>query len=201
MKSKKDIKLYLAGPEVFLPNAVEHAEMQRELCRQYGFIGLHPMDNNIAISVQVYETAVKIYRGDVCQIRECDIVVANCNQFRGVLIDDGTAYELGFGNALGKPSYGYRIDACRCVIRAFEKKFAFFARESGYYIDADGYIFVDEFGTVINLMMQCGMTEHGGRLVIGSFEDCLRAIRDDLDKGVLIIPDTKGRQWNRRKYR
>ena len=52
-------------------------------------------------------TATRIYRGDIGQIKACDIVIANCNAFRGALIDDGTAYELGYGNALGKPAYGY----------------------------------------------------------------------------------------------
>src|SRR5271156_113141 len=100
-------KLYLAGPEVFLPNALENAEKQRELCHKYGFVPLHPMDNNLDLGNKDMDTAMRIYLGDVGQIQQCDIVVANCNDFRGVCMDDGTAYELGYGNALKKPSYGY----------------------------------------------------------------------------------------------
>ena len=95
-------KLYLAGPEVFRPDAIEYARTQRSLCVQYGFVGLHPMDNNIDLSDSSMRTATGIYRGDIGQIKACDIVIANCNAFRGALIDDGTAYELGYGNALGK---------------------------------------------------------------------------------------------------
>ena len=31
-------KLYLAGPEVFRPDALEYAQTQQSLCVQYGFI-------------------------------------------------------------------------------------------------------------------------------------------------------------------
>lgn len=190
---KKDVKLYLAGPEVFRPDAREHADIQCELCRKYGFIGLHPMDNNVDIANSSYETAVKRYRGDVNQVRVCDIVVANCNSFRGLLIDDGTAYELGFSNALGKPSYGYIKDSRSYRTRAIAEGLNV-RLPSGNYADRNGYVYVDDFGTLINLMMQCGMTEHGGRLVVGSFEYCLAAIRQDLDSGALVLQKRKERK-------
>jgi len=180
-------KVYLAGPEVFLPNAVEYAHWQVALCRQYGFIGLHPMDNNIAIVDKSLATAMKIYRGDVCQIKECDIVVANCNQFRGGLMDDGTAYELGYGNALGKPSYGYIEDALSYNERIRKYEEGHGGVSPGIDRDQNGYILTEDF-TLINPMMQCGMSAHGGRLIVGSFEDCLKAIRHDVDCGSLFPP-------------
>ncbi|MDP3779282.1 MAG: nucleoside 2-deoxyribosyltransferase [bacterium] len=187
MSRQKDVKLYLAGPEVFLPNAVEYAEVQRELCRQYGFVGLHPMDNNIQGMDSTYGTATRIYRGDVAQVRKCDIVIANCNPFRGLLIDDGTSYELGFCNGLGKPSYGYIRDGRSYNQRAMDIGVAAHDPAEGMLTDDQGYAFVDDFTTLINLMMQCGMTEHGGRLVVGSFEDCLKAVRSDIDTGILML--------------
>ncbi|MBI2463151.1 MAG: nucleoside 2-deoxyribosyltransferase [Candidatus Spechtbacteria bacterium] len=179
-------KLYLAGPEVFLPNAVENAEIQRQLCRKYGFTPLHPMDNNSGIDFNGgMDTAMKIYRGDIQQIQQCHFVVANCNSFRGVCMDDGTAYELGYGNALGKPSYGYIRDLRGLVERTLAgyqcKPF-----EGGVYVDRDGYIVVDDFGTSINLMMQCGMMFGGGVLVEGDFEACLKVMRADIDSGRFI---------------
>ena len=107
MKAADDPKVYLAGPEVFRPDAREYAQTQRTLCVRYGFVGLHPMDNNVDLSDRSMRTATRIYRADVGQIQACDLVVANCNAFRGALMDDGTAYELGYANALGKPTYGY----------------------------------------------------------------------------------------------
>ncbi|RMF87335.1 MAG: hypothetical protein D6736_13070 [Nitrospinota bacterium] len=216
MAEEKRAKLYLAGPEVFLPDAVEKAREQQALCARYGFIGLHPIDNNIDVQerdptqiLEIYRairlfrgdvhallvrfstdallSALKIYMGDIHQIYQCDIVVANCNPFRGALIDDGTAYELGFGNALGKPSYGY-IDQMIPAVENIVKRYPCTIREDGVPVDQDGYLVVDDFGTAINLMMQCGMLMSGGRLIEGNFEHCLQAIRADLDSGTLRLP-------------
>src|SRR5712672_3167852 len=43
---------YLAGPDVFLPNAAAHAARKVEICRQYGLRGLPPLNEDI-------ETAAK----------------------------------------------------------------------------------------------------------------------------------------------
>ena len=56
-------------------------------------------------------------------------------------------------------------------------------------IDQEGYLVTEDFGTSINLLMQCGMMENGGRLVEGDFEACLRAICEDLENGTLILPN------------
>jgi nucleoside 2-deoxyribosyltransferase len=216
MTKSRAPKLYLAGPEVFLPNALEKAAAQRALCEKYGFLGLHPLDNNIDTmhpdvakirelyqAIKLYRgdikkllacfghdailIAIQIYLGDIQQITLCDIVVANCNAFRGALIDDGTAYELGFGNALGKPSYGY-IDTMIPAVQNIRNRYPCTTGPAGIPIDQDGYLVVDDFGTAINLMMQCGMMLSGGRLIEGNFERCLQAIRADLDAGVLQLP-------------
>lgn len=178
-------RLYLAGPEVFLPNAKEHAEVQRALCIKYDFEPLHPMDNNLDLGNRDIKTALRIYNGDVKQIRRCDIVVANCNGFRGVCMDDGTAYELGYGNALQKPSYGYICELTDLVTRTVRDYPC--RNDVDPPIDREGYAVVDAFGTSINLMMQCGMLWHRGRLVEGDFEVCLKAIRHDLDVGELVL--------------
>ncbi len=57
----------------------------------------------------------------------------------------------------------------------------------GQQVDEDGFLLVDDFGTSINLMLQCGMLDSGGRLVEGDFEGCLKAIRQDLDSGQLLL--------------
>lgn len=184
MKHKR--KLYLAGPEVFLPNAIEYADIQRKLCRNYDFVPLHPMDNNLDLDTNDIATAMRVYRADISQIEKCDVVIANCNPFRGVCIDDGTSYELGYGNALGKPSYGYvdtLISSTERVIRSYPCTMS----RGGVYIDIDGYIIVNDFGTSINLMPQCGIAFRGGTLVEGDFEKCLKTLRADIDSGKLIL--------------
>ena len=181
-------KIYIAGPEVFLPNALQRAEEQRELCVKYGFIPLHPMDNALDLGNKDYATAVRIYRGDVSQVRECDIIAANCNPFRGVCMDDGTAHELGMADALFKVLYGY-ISKLESLVERTIRDYptTLLDAVTGLHVDREGYAVTDAFSTSINLMMQCGMTESGGRLVEGNFEACLRAIREDLDVGRLEL--------------
>jgi len=179
-------KLYLAGPEVFLPNALENAEKQRALCHQYGFEPIHPMDNNVDPGKRDIGTALRIYLADVAQIHQCDIVVANCNPFRGVCMDDGTAYELGYGNALKKPSYGY-IRELTPLFKRTARDYPCKPYKDGIDIDKDGYLVSEVFGNAINLMMQGGMMFLKGSLVEGDFEKCLQAVRADLDSGKLVL--------------
>ena len=174
--------LYLAGPEVFLPNALEIAETQRNICKDFGFIPRHPFDNDAGSQPT---TARSIYRGNINQIRGSDIIVANCNPFRGMCIDDGTAYELGFGNALGKPTYGY--------IWKIERGSARIARNypgsidaRGVYTDREGFL-VEDLGTSVNLIMECGMYHLNGRLIQGDFETCVAAVRSDINTGRLVL--------------
>jgi len=215
MATLRQPTLYLAGPEVFLPDPLAHAEQQRALCARYGFTPLHPVDNvpagaaqSVAALLRLYEAtrlyrtdprsalmalpsedmryAMQIYLGNIKYVRACDIVVANCNAFRGALIDDGTAYELGLGHGLGKPTYGYLAAALPAVQNVLER-YPCTIQADGVPMDQDGYLVVENFGNAINLMLECGILLSGGRLVEGCFEDCLRAIRLDLDTGKLTL--------------
>jgi nucleoside 2-deoxyribosyltransferase len=190
MSADTGLKLYLAGPEIFLPGATQKAEKQRDLCLRYGFIPLHPMDNNLDPGNRDMETAKRIYLADIEQIKRCDIIVANCNGFRGVCMDDGTAYELGYGNALGKPSYGYireLMPLSKRTVRDYPCQKPGEGNVSPFEIDKDGYLVTDDHGTSINLMMQCGMLHQNGRLIEGDFGACLVALRADLDSGKLVV--------------
>lgn len=48
-----------------------------------------------------------IYENDKNAIDRCDVIIANLN---GLTTDDGTAWELGYGFALGKYEIGMRTD-------------------------------------------------------------------------------------------
>ena len=37
--------IYLAGPDVFRPDAEAHGEMLKALCAEFGFLGLYPLDH------------------------------------------------------------------------------------------------------------------------------------------------------------
>ena len=108
-------KIYLAGPDVFEPNAIEVGEMLKQLAAQYGFIGLFPLDNTIPPKQTPHETARAIRDANIKLIESADIVMANLNPFRGIEPDSGTVFEVGYACALNKDVYCYAAD-CREMI-------------------------------------------------------------------------------------
>lgn len=97
-------KIYIAGFDVFLKNALEDLETKKELCSKYGFIGLIPFDANVDFT-QPNETIRKeIYLANVKMIDEADIIIANMNNFRHNEVDSGTVFEIGYAVAQKKAS-------------------------------------------------------------------------------------------------
>lgn len=107
---KSTPKIYLAGPEVFLPNADQIGHQKKALCNQYGFEGLFPLDTELGAQAQQREArdlGFAISAANERLIEICDILIANLTPFRGPSADVGTVYELGLARGLGKPIYGY----------------------------------------------------------------------------------------------
>lgn len=149
-------KIYIAGFDVFKDDAVKIGEEHKEICRIYGFEGLYPLDN-------VANGSKEIFDGNIGLINQSDIIVANLNDFRGQTMDDGTAFELGYGCASGKLLYGYIDNDIDMVAKIG-------------YKDKDGYN-VEDFGKPINLMIAESTT-----IVEGNFEDCVKRLKHDLTK-------------------
>lgn len=99
-------KVYLAGPEVFLPNAREVGAAKQAICAAAGLQGFFPLDNEIG-DLGGPEAAWRIYDGNVAMMRAADLLIANLTPFRGPSADAGTAFEVGFMRALGKPVFAY----------------------------------------------------------------------------------------------
>lgn len=182
------IKLYLAGPDVFLRDAEVVGQHKRALCTAFGFEGLHPLDNEIDAQGAMVDTAMAIYRGNRAMMREADAIVANLTPFRGPSADVGTGFELGFMAALGKPCFGYSNDARPFLARTREVP-GVAPFTGGGWIDADG-LHAEDFGLVENLMLDCALRDAGFPLVVhhcdsaarftdlAAFEACLRLARD-----------------------
>ena len=64
------MKIYLAGPEVFLPDAVGIGQAKKRLCAAYGFEGLYPFDNEIVASPAGERTDRLIYRAKFAAAHE-----------------------------------------------------------------------------------------------------------------------------------
>lgn len=139
------MRAYLAGPDVFRPDALAWAEAARALCHAHGVEALIPLDGNAT-------DAVGIYQQNIAMIHAADVVLANLNAFRGAEPDSGTCFEVGFALALGKRVIGYvaeRIDTTTQVARWQAQDLT--ARD-GHLFDRDGQQ-VEHFGLPLNLML------------------------------------------------
>jgi nucleoside 2-deoxyribosyltransferase len=169
-------KVYLAGPEVFLPQPVEVGKKMKEICEAFGLTGLFPMDAQVELSPETPNLlkAMSIFKADVSLIHECDALVANMNPFRGPSMDVGTAYEIGYAAALGKPVFGY----CEDPLPYFKKAAIHDNRpgrrdDDGTLWDSKGFM-VEQFGLIDNLMMVGSVAKHAP--IARTFEEALLAI-------------------------
>jgi len=158
-------RVYLAGPEVFLPNAREVGHAKVELARAVGFEGLFPLDQQLDLEgLPRLEQARRISLANEALMRSADFLIANLTPFRGVSMDSGTAFEIGFMRALGRPVLGYTNvpGDYRRRAEAFRKR----GIPSG---DCDAPAFeIEDFGMAENLMIAVAILESGGTVVEGN---------------------------------
>jgi nucleoside 2-deoxyribosyltransferase len=100
-------KIYLAGSDVFLPNALEIGARLVQKCAEVGFEALFPLDNEISGPSDKFEMGKEIALANMQMIRDCDIVLANVTPFRGPSADIGTVFECAYAKALGKYVVAY----------------------------------------------------------------------------------------------
>src|ERR1700691_1741639 len=142
------MKVYLAGPDVFLPDALEVGRQKTEICRRHGLTGLSPLDN--VVDRATTEASLRIFRANETMMDQADTIIANLTPFRGPGADAGTVYELGYMAPRGKFCLGFSnhpaVYADR--VRRFTKVMA----RGDRLADADG-LTVEDFGRNDNLMM------------------------------------------------
>ncbi len=145
-------RIYLAGPEVFLPDPLAVAESLKAICAELGLEGVFPLDNALAPAEGESPAAfaARIRQANLDLIRGADGVVANVSPFRGPSADDGTAYEMGFATALGKPVFPYANDL-RPLLQRTQSRLPL-AHDGKEWRDAD-QMAVEEFGLPVNLML------------------------------------------------
>lgn len=155
-------RIYLAGPEVFFPDAVAQGETKKRLAAEHGFEGVYPLDNAIdAAGLPPLEVARRISHGNEALMRSCDLLIANCTPFRSVSMDVGTAFEIGFMRALGRPVLGYTnhpADFAHRVRGAAQGSSSAWDAESA---TAD----IEDFGLAENLMIAVAIEDAGGAFV------------------------------------
>src|SRR3981081_1190018 len=134
-------KIYLAGPDVFLPDAVDIGRRKAELCRRHGLTGLYPLDNSVELAAR--DASLKIFRGNEAMMNEADAIIANLTPFRGAGADAGTVYELGYMAGRGKLCLGYSNDPSSYADRV--RQFTGVRSHEGRLVDVSG-LTVEDFG-------------------------------------------------------
>ncbi len=176
--------IYLAGPDVFLQNALDVAERKKKICREFGFEGLFPIDQDESPEVD----AGKIFQANRRLMIRADIGVFNLTPFRGSGADCGTAFELGFMFSMGKPVHAYIGTELVYHKRVAELEGPL-EEKGGDLLDRSGLL-VENFGLYDNLMLIESVAMAGGTIVardektdvgltaIDAFRECIKAISD-----------------------
>jgi nucleoside 2-deoxyribosyltransferase len=168
--------IYLAGPEVFLVDAIEIGARKKEICRDHGFEGVFPLDDGVLPHGPQAEIGHVIFDRCVEMMQRCDLVIANMTPWRGISMDVGTAVEVGYMHGVGKPVFGYTNVAADYTERC----------------EDDGCE-IESFGFHDNLMCEGPVWRSGGHVVrrdvtpdalytdLTAFEECVRQARQLAD--------------------
>lgn len=181
------MKIYLAGPDVFLPTSGKPVfDAKKALCQRYGHDGVSPMDGELNLDgLPPYGQGLAIYRGNLAHMRGCDAVIANMTPFRGVSMDSGTCFEMGFMAALGKPVLGYTHRAEPLAERTEQ----YYARHLHEGLDPySAGTMIERFDMADNLMMVGAVVLAGFEVIVATvapgteltstsgFERCLKQL-------------------------
>lgn len=144
--------VYLAGPAVFHPAARQLFEYLVELCGKHGLTAITPELGALDLSgLDKPAQAAAIRAQNVEKIRAADAVVACISPFRSPGADVGTAWEMGFAEALGKPVIAWSEDPNDYRARVEsdpDDKGVHWCRQHG--------MIVEDFGLTDNLMLTAG---------------------------------------------
>lgn len=171
-------RLYLAGPMVFLRDPDPVFARMKAICREVGAEGVAPLDGQIGLegAGQGRTVLERIVAADIGLMERLDAGLFCLDPFRiGVEMDAGTAFEVGFMVARGKPVAGWTSDP-RDYPAKVSDLLARLGRPaparaganesggmSGSLRDAEGWLLHSE-GCVQNAMIHIGI-ERGGGLV------------------------------------
>ena len=127
-------------------------------------------------------------------IRRADLGICNLTPFRGPGADAGTVFELGLMIGLGKRVFAYTNERADYIDRVRASRAITRDAASEVWRDGDG-LMVEDFGNADNLMLDCGLRQHGGGAILRPegriadplhdltmFEACLRRAAEALGK-------------------
>lgn len=161
-------KVYLAGPDVFKPDAKDIGKRLVSLVSHWDMEGLYPLDNEIDLSGNKAADGRKIAYANMNMIHQCDAVLANLVPFRGPSADIGTVWECAYAKGLGKTVWGYNSSLIsQGHVKEYKDKVL-------GKVPHDGMI-VEDFGTWDNIMLVYGIDG-----VRANIRDALTELKEQL---------------------
>ena len=171
------MKVYLAGPDVFEQNAMEIGEEKKQLCADYGFEGVYPLDNAITDFAHDERTAFRIAAANEELMDGCDLIMANMQPWHGPSMDVGTAFEMGYMRAQKKPVFAYSDDLRKLSERVQDHLgYDLMPTITGGLVDME-HRTVETFGELTDNLMMIHAIEASGGSLHESLEDALAAAR------------------------
>jgi nucleoside 2-deoxyribosyltransferase len=142
-------RVYLAGPDVFFPTALEIGEAKKRICAAHDLEGVFPLDAKLDLEgLKPAEQGYRCFEAMIQLMDSCDLVIANLTPFRGPSMDVGTAIEMGYMHGRNKPVFGYTN-----VLEDYAGR-----------VDPDAF-FVEPFGLVDNLMVEGPIYKTGAKVI------------------------------------
>lgn len=152
-KGIKNMKIYLAGPDVFLPDAILVGQRKKDLCEKYGFVGLYPMDNAIDFADKApCDIGVEIYQANIALMDKADCIVANITPYHGVSCDIGTGFEIGYMRGAKKPVYAYS-NVAEPFFKRQKSVFSHYIDSKNRVRDSHTHMAFENFDLMDNLML------------------------------------------------
>ena len=157
--------VYLAGPDVFLPDPLARGATLKAICARHGLTGVFPLDalaDDEPPEWQGLALPHRIALRNEAHILGSAALIANLTAFRGPSADVGTVFELGFMRALGRPVFGWSNAGPDFTTRTL----AFLGDRAtplpkGGWRDNEG-MSLESFGCLDNLMIDGAVVASGG---------------------------------------
>lgn len=167
-------KVYLSGMERYDENAKEKYGIMKKICDKYGMDACTPCDWADGVTrmdtKNPYTAAANLLENYACHIRNCDLIIADLNDYRGYECSNDVGFECGMAFQLGKQLYGYMDDARPVKYRIPH------LGEDREYRDMSGCN-VEDFDYPLNLMFGCSM-----KIFEGTFEAVIERVAEDYFK-------------------
>jgi nucleoside 2-deoxyribosyltransferase len=152
------MRVYLAGPDVFLPEPVRRGDALKAVLAEFELEGVFPLDAPPVPQDAALAEGYRIAAANEAHIASCQALIANLTPFRGPSADAGTVFELGFARARGLRLWGWSNVATPFASRSR-------AWAGGGVRDREGML-IEEFCPTDNLMIEAAIVASGGAVEV-----------------------------------